>query len=136
VSFRKLLGAKPDQRVSEVMQTDLIKVPEKMDQEDLSRLFSTYRLGAIPVVDADGHMKGIVTLDDIVDVVREEATEDIQKIGGTEALDAPYLAVSFVSMIKKRAGWLMALFVGEMLTASAMSHYEGEIARAVVLALF
>src|SRR5947207_3344132 len=133
VSFRKLLGAKPDQRVSEVMQTDLIKVPEKMDQEDLSRLFSTYRLGAIPVVDADGHMKGIVTLDDIVDVVREEATEDIQKIGGTAPISEPYLRISIVDMIKKRGGWLAALFIGETLTATAMGYFEAEIARAVVL---
>ena len=136
VSFRKLLAATPDQRVSEVMQTDLIKVPEKMDQEDLSRLFSTYRLGAIPVVDESGHMKGIVTLDDIVDVVREEATEDIQKIGGTAPIDAPYLRISIVDMIKKRAGWLAALFIGETLTATAMGYFEAEIARAVVLALF
>jgi len=121
VSFRKLLAATPDQRVSEVMQTDLIKVPEKMDQEDLSRLFSTYRL---------------VTLDDIVDVVREEATEDIQKIGGTAPIDAPYLRISIVDMIKKRAGWLAALFIGETLTATAMGYFEAEIARAVVLALF
>ncbi len=136
VSFRKLLSAKPDQRVSEVMQTDLIKVPEKMDQEDLSRLFSTYRLAAIPVVDESGHMKGIVTLDDIVDVVREEATEDIQKIGGTAPIDAPYLRISILDMIKKRAGWLAALFIGETLTATAMGYFEAEIARAVVLALF
>jgi len=136
VSFRKLLSAKPDQKVQEVMQTDLIKVPEKMDQEDLSRLFATYRLMAFPVVDEHGHMKGIVTVDDIVDVVREEATEDIQKIGGTAALDAPYLRISIADMIKKRAGWLAALFIGETLTATAMGYFEAEIARAVVLALF
>ena len=136
VSFRTLLTAKPDQKVQEVMQTDLIKVPEKMDQEDLSRLFATYRLMAFPVVDEHGHMKGIVTLDDIVDVVREEATEDIQKIGGTAALDAPYLRISILDMIKKRAGWLAALFIGETLTATAMGYFEAEIARAVVLALF
>jgi len=136
VSFRKLLAAKPDQRVSEVMQTDLIKVPEKMDQEDVSRLFATYRLMAFPVVDGDGHMKGIVTLDDIVDVVREEATEDIQRIGGTAPIDEPYLRISIVDMIKKRGGWLAALFIGETLTATAMGYFEAEIARAVVLALF
>src|SRR2546422_342019 len=136
VSFRTLLTAKPDQKVQEVMQTDLIKVPEKMDQEDVSRLFATYRLMAFPVVDEHGHMKGIVTLDDIVDVVREEATEDIQKIGGTAALDAPYLRISILDMIKKRAGWLAALFIGETLTATAMGYFEAEIARAVVLALF
>jgi magnesium transporter len=136
VSFRKLLSARPEQRVEEVMQTDLITVPEKMDQEDLSRLFATYRLMSFPVVDAEGHMKGIVTLDDIVDVVREEATEDIQKIGGTAALDAPYLRIGIADMIKKRAGWLAALFIGETLTATAMGYFEAEIARAVILALF
>ena len=91
---------------------------------------------AVPVVDAEGRIKGIVTVDDIVDVVREEATEDIQKIGGTEALDAPYLDVGCVEMLRKRAGWLTVLFVGELLTATAMAYYEDRIARAVVLALF
>ena len=81
-------------------------------------------------------MKGIVTVDDIVDVVREEATEDIQKVGGIEALDAPYLEIGMPSMIRKRVGWLCVLFLGEMLTASAMGFFEHEIARAVVLALF
>ena len=99
-------------------------------------MFDLHHFAALPVVDGEGAMKGIVTADDIVDVVREEATEDIQKMGGTQALDAPYLDVGFFSMIRKRAGWLAALFVGEMLTASAMGRYEQEIARAVVLALF
>jgi magnesium transporter len=91
---------------------------------------------AFPVVDSEGRMKGIVTLDDIVDVVREEATEDIQKIGGTAVLDAPYLRMSTFAMIKKRVGWLSVLFLGESLTATAMGYFEAEIARAVVLALF
>jgi magnesium transporter len=90
----------------------------------------------IPVVDAEGRMKGIVTADDIVDVVREEATEDIQKIGGTTALEAPYLQVGFLEMLKKRGGWLALLFVGEMLTASAMGEFQGEIERAAILATF
>jgi magnesium transporter len=81
-------------------------------------------------------MRGIVTVDDIVDVLREEATEDIQKIGGTEALDAPYLEVGIWQMVRKRVGWLAALFVSEMLTTTAMSRFEAEIARAVVLAVF
>jgi magnesium transporter len=81
-------------------------------------------------------MKGIVTVDDIVDVVQQAATEDIQKLGGMEALDTPYMQTSMRAMIKKRAGWLSALFLGEMLTASAMGRYEEEIAKAVVLALF
>ena len=78
----------------------------------------------IPVVDGAGRMKGIVNVDDIVDVVQEEATEDIQKIGGIEALDAPYLQVGFAKMIRKRGGWLAVLFLGEMLTATAMAYFE------------
>lgn len=136
VSYRELFTAKPGQTVQEVMATDLVTVPEAMDQEDVSRLFSTHRLLAIPVVDGGGRMKGIVTLDDVVDVVREEATEDIQKMGGTVALEAPYLQVSGWEMIRKRAGWLSVLFLGESLTAVAMGHFEAEIAQVVVLALF
>jgi magnesium transporter len=118
------------------MTTDLVVAPEDLDQEEVSRLFAQNDLLAIPVVDANRHMKGIVTVDDVVTVVQEEATEDIQKLGGTSALDAPYLSLGLVEMIKKRAGWLTVLFVGEMFTATAMAHYEGEISRAVVLALF
>ena len=118
------------------MTREVITVPESQDQEMLSKLFSESGLIAIPVVDADGCMKGIITVDDIVQVVQEEATEDIQKLGGMEALDAPYLQVNLWEMIKKRAGWLVVLFLGEMLTATAMSFFEDEIARAVVLALF
>jgi magnesium transporter len=135
-SFRELFAALPNQKVADIMRTKLQTVHEDMDQEEVAKLFDRHHLAALPVVDDQGRMKGIVTADDIVDVVREEATEDIQKIGGTEALDAPYLDVGFFSMIKKRAGWLAALFVGEMLTASAMGYYQAEIARAVVLALF
>jgi len=91
---------------------------------------------ALPVVDADGKMKGVVTVDDIVDVVNEEATEDAQKFGGMEALGAPYLDVSIGFMLRKRAGWLSALFIGEMLTATALKYFENEIEKAVVLSLF
>jgi magnesium transporter len=136
VSYRELFTAKPGQTVQDIMTSDLVTVPEAMDQEDVSRLFTQYRLLALPVVDGEGRMKGIVTLDDVVDVVREEATEDIQKIGGTAALEAPYLQVSPMEMIRKRGGWLAILFVGETLTAAAMGHFEEEIAKAVALALF
>ncbi len=135
-SFRDLFSAPPDRRVREVMRTDLVSVTDDMDQEAVSRVFAESDLPAIPVVDAHGHMKGIVTVDDIVDVVEEEATEDIQKFGGVEALGAPYLEMGFADMVRKRAGWLAALFVGEMLTATAMAFFEDEIARAVVLAVF
>ncbi|HET6346599.1 MAG TPA: magnesium transporter, partial [Myxococcota bacterium] len=136
VSFRDLFSAQGHKKVREVMHSDLVTAHEQLDQEAVSRLFSQHSLVAIPVVDSDGHMKGIVTVDDIVDVVHEEASEDMQKFGGMEALEQPYLQIALRSMIKKRAGWLSALFIGEMLTATALGFYEAEIARAVVLALF
>jgi magnesium transporter len=136
VSFRELFAATGDTPVERVMQKKVISVPDTMDQEEVARLIQKHGFNALPVVDADGHMKGIVTLDDIVDVVEREATEDIQKLGGMEALDEPYLKVAFSRMVQKRAGWLAALFLGEMLTATAMAEFEDEIARAVVLALF
>ena len=136
VSFRQLFEAPGSMKVRDLMQTEVVTVSEQMDQEDVGLLFAKHSLLAIPVVDADAHMKGVVTVDDIVDVVQEEATEDIQKIGGMEALDEPYLDIGLFRMIRKRAGWLSALFVSETLTATAMGYFEHEIARAVVLALF
>ncbi|HET8540278.1 MAG TPA: magnesium transporter [Anaeromyxobacter sp.] len=136
VSFRDLFAAPPDRRVRDLMETDVVTVREDMDQEEVSRVFAESGFVAIPVVDAQGRMKGIVTVDDIVDVVEEEATEDIQKFGGVEALGAPYLEMRFPAMVKKRAVWLAVLLVGEMLTATAMAFFEEEIARAVVLAVF
>lgn len=136
VSLHELFAAPPEGKVRDIMQTDLVTVHEQMDQEAVSRLFAQHDLIAIPVVDEEGRMKGVVTVDDIVDVVEEEATEDIQKMGGTAALEAPYLEVGFLQLLRKRAGWLSALFLGEMLTASAMARFEDEIAAAVVLALF
>lgn len=136
VSFRDLMTAAPEKRVRDVMHTDVVSAPDQMDQEALSHLFAQNDLLALPVVDAEGRMKGIVTADDIVDVVKEEATEDIQKIGGMEALREPYLQTHIWEMIRKRAGWLAILFLGETLTATAMAYFEHEIARAVVLSLF
>jgi magnesium transporter len=136
VSFRDLLTARPDQKVEDIMRRETLTVSEDMDQEAVSRVFAKHDLVAIPVVDGRGTMKGVVTVDDIVDVVQEEATEDIHKLGGMQAFEEPYLDISLRRMLKKRAGWLAALFIGEMLTATAMGHFEAEIARAVVLALF
>jgi magnesium transporter len=136
VSLRELFAAAADRTVRDTMRRDVITVDEHMDQEAVSRLFARHDLIAIPVVDDGGRMKGLVTVDDIVDVVHEEATEDAHKFGGMEALGAPYLQVGLWPMMKKRAGWLAVLFVGEILTATAMAHFEEEIARAVVLALF
>jgi magnesium transporter len=136
LSFRDLFTSSGSWKTRDIMRQELVTLAEDTDQEEAARLFSLHDLVAIPVVDAEGRIKGIVTSDDIVHVVEEEATEDIQKIGGMEALHEPYLEIAFFDMVRKRAGWLAALFLGEMLTATAMSRYEGEISRAVILAVF
>ena len=136
VSFRDLLVSPGDKLVQDVMRADVISAPEDLDQEALSQLFMRHHLLMMPVVDAEGRIKGVVNVNDIVDVVQEEATEDIQKLGAVETLQGPYLQVPLPRMIRKRAGWLAALFLGEMLTATAMGQFEAEIAHAVVLALF
>jgi magnesium transporter len=136
ISLRQLFAADGDARVSEIMEREVVTVPPDMDQEAVAHVIAQHDLLAVPVVDAERHMKGIVTVDDVVDVVQSEATEDIHKMGGLEALPAPYLQTRFLPMLRRRGGWLAVLFVGEMLTASVMAHYEAAIARAVVLALF
>ena len=136
VPFWRLAAAKPERALAELVDPDPIYVQVDDDQEVAADLTARHGLLSLPVVDADKRLVGVITVDDIVDVVRDEATEDIQKIGGMEALDAPYLEIGLGSMIRKRAGWLCILFVGEMLTATAMGQYEDEIARAVVLSLF
>jgi len=136
VSFRDLIVAPGDKRIEAVMRKEVISASEDLDQEALSRMFMRHHLLMMPVVDAEGRVKGVVSVNDIVDVVQEEATEDIQKIGGVATIEGPYLQVPLLQMIRRRAGWLAALFIGEMLTATAMGHFEKDIARAVVLALF
>lgn len=113
-----------------------LSVTPHTDREDIARLISKYDLLAVPVIDAARHVIGIVTVDDVIDAMVREQTEDIQKLGGMEALDEPYMRISFLNMIKKRGGWLCALFLSEMLTATAMQRFEGEIAKAVVLSMF
>lgn len=136
MSLRQLFVAPAEKKVSDVMEDKVITVPDEMDQEQVSRMFQQQRFVALPVVDKEGFMKGIVTVDDILDVNQEEATEDIQKMGGQEALDAPYPLVPLNEMVRKRAGWLMLLFVGGMFTTTAMERFQEEIQRAVVLSLF
>jgi magnesium transporter len=138
VSLRDLLLA--TDRTQQVMaignKRKPLSVTPMTDREDVARLISKYNMLAVPVVDEGNHILGIVTVDDVIDAIVREQTEDVQKFGGMEALDEPYTEISFGRMIRKRAGWLCALFLGEMLTATAMGHFEGEIARAVVLSLF
>ena len=136
LSFRELFSSRGDRAVREVMNTEFVTVPEELDQEEVARLFADYDVVALPVVDETGRMVGIVTVDDIVDVVQEETTEDVQKYGGMAALEEPYMRTSFFQLMKKRGGWLSLLLVGEMLTATAMGFFEEEINKAVVLALF
>lgn len=135
VSFRELFTS-GGKNVKDIMHTDIVKIPVDLDQEQIARLFQQQSLLALPVVDEMGHMKGIVTLDDVADAIQEEATEDIQKLGGMETLDAPYMKTPLGDLIRKRAGWLSILFVGEMFTTTAMKYFEVEIERAVVLSIF
>lgn len=136
IRIGKLLMASPETRVEQLMGVKLISLPDTMDREDAVQIFREYDRSALPVVTENGVLVGIVTADDILDVAEAEATEDIQKFGGLEALELPYLETSFFQMIRKRVGWLILLFLGQMLTASAMSYFDDEIERAVVLALF
>jgi len=131
-----LVMADPNQVVTSLNDSPLVVVRDTDPLEDVLATFEKYDRLALPVVDKDNHMMGILTVDDVMDVARKFATRDIQKFGGMEAVDAPYFRVRLKEMLRRRGGWLALLFLGEMLTATAMSHFETEIARAVVLALF
>ena len=136
LSLRELFSAEPGKLIRDLMHANVISVSDHANQKEVARTVRDSRLLAVPVLDQQRRMVGIVTVDDIVDVVEEEAARDIQNIGGSEALDGPYLHTPFLELVRKRAGWLAILFVGEMLTATAMGFFENEIAQAVVLALF
>jgi magnesium transporter len=131
-----LVLASSETKVTEIADPALVFLSDSTPAEEVLHLFEKYDRVALPVVDQDRRMLGIITVDDVLDVAEQEATKDMQMMGGTEALDAPYRDVGFLDMIRKRGGWLAVLFLGEMLTATAMSYFEAEIARAVVLALF
>ncbi len=136
IRVRRFLLAEPGTKVSALMDGNYAMLNPMDDREKALQVFRQYDRVALPVTNPDGKLIGIVTADDMLDVASEEATEDIQKMGGSEALDEPYTTISLIKMVKKRAGWLVILFLGEMLTATAMSYFEDEIAKAVVLALF
>ncbi|WP_428940413.1 magnesium transporter [Fontivita pretiosa] len=128
--------ADPQTMIGDIEERPLVSVPATATRDEVLEAFERYDRVALPVVDNDGHMLGIITADDIIDVVEQKATEEMHRLGGMEALDLPYAQTPFWQMIRKRVGWLSALFLGEMLTATAMGHFEQEIAQAVVLALF
>ena len=136
VRLRNLVVAEERTPVVELLENQFLALKATDDQETAVASFKKYDMTMLPVVNSQGVLVGVVTVDDVLDVAEKEATEDIQKMGGMEALDAPYLKISIGSMIRKRAGWLSILFVSEMFTATAMGYFEGEIAKAAVLALF
>ena len=134
--IREFLLVAPDTMVHTLMDDRFVALHVNDEQEEAIQIFRMENRVALPVVDDEGILLGIVTIDDMLWIANEEHTEDIQKIGGTEALDEPYLDIPLLKLVKKRIGWLVILFIGEMLTATAMAFFEGEIAKAVVLALF
>ncbi|MDP9203964.1 MAG: magnesium transporter [Gemmatimonadota bacterium] len=136
MSLRELLAAPDGAKVSDIAWQEVQTVPVTTDREEVARLTREYDLVAVPVVDDNGVIQGVVTVDDVIDALVEEHTEDVQRFGGMEALDQPYTQIGFLSMIGKRAPWLAALFLSEMLTTTAMGHFQGELEKAVVLALF
>ncbi len=137
VTLRRLISGASDAPILSVAQPYApITVPPSLPQEEVARTISKYDFLSVPVVDSTGHVIGIVTVDDVIDAMIEEQSEDVQRMGGMEAIDEPYFRVSFLEMIKKRGGWLAVLFLSEMLTASAMQAYADELEKAIVLALF
>jgi magnesium transporter len=136
VSLRDLLLAEPSSALSDVMAENVVQVSPTADQEEVARYIAKYDLSAVPVVDEHGHMLGVVTVDDVVDVVIEEATEDAQRMAAVEPIDEAYFKTGFFTFIQKRVTWLVVLFAGELLTTNVMKSYEAEIARVVDLVLF
>lgn len=137
VALRTLIAAPADIKMKEIMSPmSPIRIPVLMDREEASEIFSRYKTMSAPVIDQNGRLVGVLDADDVIQVIEKESTEDIQKLAGVEALDMPYFETPFMEMVKKRATWLCVLFVGETLTATAMTFFEKEIASAVVLALF
>ncbi len=136
IELKNFLFASPETKTDALCDKKFVSILSTDDQESAINVFRKNNRLALPVTDAKGILLGIVTIDDILDIIKEEDTEDIQKIGGMSALADPYMQTPFMELMRKRAGWLVLLFIGEMLTATAMSYYQDELARAVVLALF
>lgn len=136
IRIRDVILATPDKLISEIVDGRVVSLKVNDDQEHASQVFKMNNRVALPVIDDNDILLGIVTIDDMLWVANEEFSEDMQKMGGTEALDEPYLDIPLLKLFRKRIGWLVVLFLGEMLTATAMGYFEDEIAKAVVLALF
>ncbi|MGD9837623.1 MAG: magnesium transporter [Afipia sp.] len=137
VTLRRLIAGEPSANIlTLVPEHETITTLPLVDREDVARLITRHDLLAVPVLDKAGHVLGIVTVDDIIDAIIEESTEDVQKFGGMSATEEPYMQIGLLDMIRKRGGWLSVLFVSEMLTASVMQHFEGQLEKALVLTLF
>lgn len=136
IRIREFLLAPTTRLVSDMMDYRFVSLQASDPQEQAVKLFKQEDRKALPVIDSSGLLLGIVTIDDVLVVQEEAATKEIQRVGGSESLDEPYMQIALLRMVKKRGGWLIILFLGEMLTATAMGFFEGEIAKAVVLALF
>ncbi|WPB80677.1 magnesium transporter [Archangium violaceum] len=136
VRLASLVLADPNTKATDIHDRQLVSIPATADREEFISMFEKYDRVALPVTDSQGVLVGIITVDDVLDAAEEEATEDIQRIGGMEALEAPYLDIGITGMLRKRVGWLTVLFVGQMFTATAMAHYQDAIAQAVFLSAF
>ncbi|MGQ0538842.1 MAG: magnesium transporter [Gemmatimonadaceae bacterium] len=136
MSLRELLAAPDDSTVGDVAWSEVVSVPAGADRAEVARVTSEYDLVAVPVVDPAGRMIGLITVDDVIDAIVEEQTEDVQRLGAVQPLDEPYFQASFWDVARKRAGWLVILFIGELFTATAMRGYEEALRQAVVLTLF
>ena len=136
LSLRELVAAPDGTLVSDVAWAEVVKVPATADRAEVARVTTEYDLVAIPVVDAFDRIIGVITVDDVIDAIVEEQTEDVQKLGAVQPLEEPYFSAGFWSVARKRVGWLVFLFVGEMFTGTAMRHYEDTLAQAIALTLF
>jgi magnesium transporter len=136
VNMRQLIVAQPDTLIADIMDPDVISVPVGTDQEECSRIMSRYDLLALPVVDARHVLLGVITVDDVIDILEDEATEDIQRLGGAQPLDRPYLDTGIFAIMGKRVGWLLLLFVTESLTGTVLRHFQDELQAVVALAFF
>jgi magnesium transporter len=136
ISLRELMAAPNGAKIGDIAWSEVQAVRSSVDREEVARLITNYDLVAVPVVSESGHMLGVITVDDVIDAIQEEQTEDVQKFGGLEALDEPYMQIGLPAMIRKRAGWLSVLLISEMLTTTAMQHFDIELQKVAMLALF
>jgi magnesium transporter len=136
LSLRELLAAPEGARMDDIAHTEVQSVRATASQEEVARVIGKYDLVAVPVVDDRDHILGVVTVDDVIDVIQEEATEDVQKLGGMEALDEPYMTIGIAQVLRKRVGWLCVLFLGSLLTATVIERFQSALAQVTFLTLF